>query len=221
MRKTLIYFLGFVLFLSFFGSEVKAMERVDSKTLEIIDGTTLNSRELEDLLNSNKEFTVELSDQQVAEQYAKIKSVTIQEAYSKLAEYNKLDTFSPKAESCSWFGTNTEIPIFGKTYRPLLQVYVQICSSGGTPKYINTNQAPLLQEFVANPISFSGTIKVELHNGHFLFLINGNFYNSTSTTHTGTIGVGNIFTASYSVASSSSFYASLTTGLTKRDVLGY
>lgn len=62
---------------------------------------------------------------------------------------------------------------------------------------------------------------MELHNGHFLFLINGNFYNSTSTTHTGTIGVGNIFTASYSVASSSSFYASLTTGLTKRDVLGY
>ncbi|MFJ6209989.1 hypothetical protein [Lysinibacillus sp. NPDC092081] len=221
MKKISIYFLSFVLFLSFFGSDVKAAERVDNETSEIIDGRILSSMELDELLNSNKEFTVELSDQQVAEQYSKIKGVTIQEAYLKLSDYNKHDkTISPKAESCSWFATNTEIPLFGKTYRPLLQVYVQICSTGGT-KYINTNTQPLIQEFVANQISFSGSIRVELNNGHFLFLINGNFYNSTSTSLTGTVGVGNIFTASFSAASSNSYYASLTTGLTKRDVLGY
>ncbi len=59
------------------------------------------------------------------------------------------------------------------------------------------------QEFKPNPISFSGSISVELFNGHFYYIVNGNFYNSTSTSHTGTTGISALFTAQYSVGSTS------------------
>ncbi|MGE7983740.1 hypothetical protein [Solibacillus sp. NPDC093137] len=221
MRKIFIIMLTLGLSLSSLtGLNVKAANN-EENVPEIVDGTNMSLQEIDELLSSSTEYTIELSDQQVAEQYALKEGVSLEEAYKAVAGYssqkNKLGTLA--ASSCSWLATNTSVTIKNKSYKPNLIVYVEICRSGA--QYINTNKKPLLQEFQANAISFSGTISVELFNGHFYYIVNGNFYNSTSTTHTGTTGVTTVFSATYSVGSTSNYYASLTTSRTKRDVLGY
>ncbi|MGF9975509.1 hypothetical protein [Viridibacillus arvi] len=215
--------LTFVLLLSYTGFDVKAMENNEENIPEIIDGKTMSIQEVDELLNSSTDHTIELTDQQVAEQYALKKDVSIEKAYQEMSDYSvsgKPTMFASPSESCSWLATNTAITIPGKSgYKPNLIVYTEICRGGA--QYINTNKKPLLQEFQANPISFAGTIKVELFNGHFYYIINGNFYNSTSTSHSGTTGITSIFSATYTVGTTSNYYASLTTPRTKRDVLGY
>lgn len=220
MRKMLFVMLTFGLFLSFTGLDVKAATNEESVP-KIVDGTKMSIQEIDELLNSSTEYTIELTDKQVAEQYALKEGVSLEEAYQEMADYSG-QTDRPvlfSTASCSWLATNTSVTIPNKSYKPNLIVYVEVCRSGA--QYINTNKKPLLQEFQANPISFSGTISVELFNGHFYYIVNGNFYNSTSTTHTGTTGVTTVFSATYSVGSTSNFYASLTTPRKKRDVLGY
>ncbi|MFC6038903.1 hypothetical protein ACFPYN_05470 [Paenisporosarcina macmurdoensis] len=224
MKKIILSVLTFMLVLVFSGFDASAMEKSDKKASTVIDGTKMSKQELGKLRDSIKEYTIELTDQQVAEQYAEIKGVSINEAYQKMSEYStnfdsKTLAVSALSTSCSWLETNTSVTIPNKSYKPNLIVYVEVCRGGA--QYINTNKKPLLQEFKANPISYSGTISVELFNGHFYYIVNGNFYNSTSTSHSGTTGLSALFTATYSVGTTSNYYASLTTPRTKRAVLGY
>ncbi|MFJ7407907.1 MULTISPECIES: hypothetical protein [unclassified Lysinibacillus] len=202
-----------------------ANDDTNSNVINILDGKNMSEEELDEILNSDEEFIVELTDEQVAEQYAKIKGVSLEEAYEAMSDNlvqsnsRAKRSLAPKS-SCSWLATSTPITIPNRSYKPTLLVYLNVCRGGGA-QYIDTNTKTLLQEFRANPISFQGTIVVELYNGHFYYTVNGNFYDSTSTTHTGTTGVTTIFSATYSVASTSNYYASLTILRTKRDVLGY
>lgn len=224
MRKLFLVMFTFVLFLSSTGLDVKAENNGESVP-EIIDGTKMTIKEIDELLNSSTEYTIELTDKQVAEQYVLKEGVSIEEAYREMSDYsaesNQPALLSSRSSSCSWLATNTSISIPNKSgYKPNLIVYLQICRSGGA-QYIDTNKRPLLQEFQANPISYAGTISVELFNGHFYYIINGNFYNATSTSHSGTSGINAIFAATYTVGTTSNFYASLTTARTKRNVLGY
>lgn len=185
----------------------------------------MSEAELDAILSSGEEITIELTDEQVAEHYAEIKGVSLDEAYQamsdNLVQSNSREkrSLAPKS-SCSWLATSTPITIPNRSYKPTLLVYLNVCRGGGA-QYIDTNTKPLLQEFRANPISFDGTIVVELYNGHFFYIINGDFYNLTMSTHTGTVGVTMVFSATYSIASTSNYYASLTILRTKRDVLGY
>jgi len=170
----------------------------------------MSIQEVDALLNSSTEYTIELTDQQVAEQYAEKKGVSVGKAYEEMLEYSSqnknIATFA--ANSCSWLATNTSVKIPNKSYTPNLIVYAEVCRGGA--QYINTNKKPLIQEFQANPISFQGTISVELFNEHFYYIVNGNFYNSTSVSHSGTSGLGTVFTATYTAGSTSNYYASLT-----------
>lgn len=222
MKKITVSILILLLFLSINEFDVKAAEITEEKTLQIIDGSTMSIQEIEELLNSSTEYTIELTNQQVAEQYAIKKGVSLEKANEEMLNYSSENEriVALRSASCSWLATNTPVKIPNKTgYVPNLIVYLEICRGGA--QYINTTKEPLLQEFQANPISFQGTIKVELFNGHFYYIINGNFYNSTSVSHTGTTGLSTVFTATYSVGSTSNYYASLTTPRTKRNVLGY
>ncbi|WP_103977480.1 hypothetical protein [Lysinibacillus sphaericus] len=139
----------------------------------------MSEEELYAILNSGEEFTIELTDEQVAEHYAEIKGVSLDEAYQAMSD--SLVQAKPRARSvtsnpsCGWLATSTPITIPNRFYKPTLLVYLNVCR--GSAQYIDTNTKPLLQEFRANPISFDGTIVVELYNGHFFYIINGNFYN--------------------------------------------
>lgn len=223
MMRILKLTLFLLIFFPLVDSDVKANDETNSNIIKILDGKNMREEELDAILNSGEEFTIELTDEQVAEHYAEIKGVSLDEAYQAMSD--SLAQAKPRARSvtsnpsCGWLATSTPVTIPNRSYKPILLVYVNVCRGGA--QYIDTNTKPLLQEFLANPISFQGTIVVELYNGHFYYTVNGNFYESTSTTHTGTAGVTTVFSATYSVASTSNYYASLTILRTKRDVLGY
>lgn len=232
MKKTLVTVLSFILSLSVLMPNVYAAEKDKSQKEKdnYIDGKNLSKDELKKIRESNQNYSIELTTQQAAERVAEINGITVEEAYQEMPGNSDNDTknvsgIAPLAttatsSTCGWVETRTTLTIPNKSYKPTLIVIPEVCYGGGA-KWINTTKKPWLQEMMADTKRYSGTIKVELYAGNFVYLVNGSFYNSGATTHSGTTGATTVFTATYTISSTSDFYASLYTGRLKRDVLGY
>lgn len=145
---------------------------------------------------------------------------SIQEVKSENFERPNVSMFATTAKAsgnvCGWQETSTNVAVKNSTQK--LVVIVKTCRNGSAG-WVAKKTKPMLQEFKATGgRAFSGTIKVDLRDSGFYYVVNGNFYNSTSVTHSSITGITSVFTATYGVAVTSSFYSSVYTGLKWRKV---
>lgn len=66
---------------------------------------------------------------------------------------------------------------------------------------------------------FDGTIRVDLDNTGYTYVVNGSFYNYGMVHHTGTTGINTVFTATYAVSFANNWYGSLYTGLQYKRII--
>lgn len=177
-------------------------------------------KELKKIRSSNIDYEVELTTEQAIARKAEVQNRPLEEVRAEFeaetkAEENTNSQFSTFAVAaaapvCSWVEKRHTIAV--KSHNASLIIMPQFCRSGSAG-YVNTSKKPLLQEFAASSKSFNGTIAVDLRTTGYYYRVNGNFFNTTNVTHTGTVGISAVFTATYSVGGSSSLYGSITTPL--------
>ncbi|MFJ7837967.1 hypothetical protein ACIQXG_00735 [Lysinibacillus sphaericus] len=193
--------------LTFSGTIAEAQE--SSNSIEIIDGTSLSESELESI-RDNEEYMIELTYNQALERAAEVSGKSIEELKIQHPPYS----FRNPA-ACGWLETATTLSV--RSYRPQLIVIVETCRHGSFGWV--TKKQPFLQEFKAGSKKFDGTIKVDLDNTGYTYVVNGSFYDHGTVSHTGTTGIDAIFTATYAVSYASNWYGSLYTGLQYRRVI--
>lgn len=222
MKKYLSVLLFAVLALSIFvptSNQVHAEE--NNKVKEFVELTDdkpfvpMTDKQLNEIRNSNQDYHVELTYEQAVERTAELTGKSIEQVKKEnpnaepehLGEYHAMATTS---SSCTWHETSTTHTV--KSYNARLIVIVKACRDGSFG-WVDTNTKPMLQEFQAGSKYFKGTIQVDLEPTGYYYVVNGSFYNNTSVTHTGTTGANTVWTATYSVSSTSSYYGSLYTGV--------
>ena len=117
--------------------------------------------------------------------------------------------------TCTWTETSTTHTV--KSHNAKLIVIVRACRDGSFG-WIEKSKKPMLQEFKASSKSFKGTVKVDLETSGYFYVVNGNFYNNTSVSHSGTTGSNTVITATYTVTSTSDHYGALYTGVKWKQV---
>lgn len=192
--------------LTFSGTIAEAQESSNS---EIIDGTSLSESELESI-RDNEEYMIELTYNQALERAAEVSGKSIEELKIQHPPYS----FRNPA-ACGWLETATTLSV--RSYRPQLIVIVETCRHGSFGWV--TKKQPFLQEFKAGSKKFDGTLKVDLDNTGYTYVVNGSFYDHGTVSHTGTTGIDAIFTATYAVSYASNWYGSLYTGLQYKRVI--
>ena len=182
----------------------------------------LTDQELQKIRNSGKDYTVELTYEQAIERAAEISGKSIEKlkkenpntcpsiAKTSNKTEKSINGYATTASTCSWLEKTTSHTV--KSWTAKLIVMPQVCRDGSFG-WVNTSKKPLLQEFKASTKNFSGTIKVDLRDNGYYYVVNGKFYEDTTVTHNGTTGANAIWTATYSVSSTSNVYGSLYTGL--------
>lgn len=220
MKKLLTFFVATVVFI-LINTDVEA----SILGTETIDGRLLSSEELTQVRESNSEYSILLSEEQAIERAAEVKGVTVEEILKERNSTVVKSSVSTLAvgTTCGWYETNTKITTKKASYQPTLIVLVESCYGGGG-KWINVLTEPYLMEFKAEDnYAFTGTIKIELQPGHFIYTINGKFMSSGSSVHSSTTGLTTpVFTATYTYSGSSTqVHANVSEIRVKRDVLGY
>ncbi|WP_339261405.1 hypothetical protein [Lysinibacillus sp. FSL K6-3209] len=86
MMRILKLTLFLLIFFPLVDSDVKANDETNSNIIKILDGKNMSEEELDAILNSGEEFTIELTDEQVAEHYAEIKGVSLDEPYQAMSD---------------------------------------------------------------------------------------------------------------------------------------
>lgn len=198
----------FVFQLIFSGAIVEAEENQENST-QVIDGTSLSKSEL-DSIRKNEDYAIELTYEQALERAAEVSGKSV-EALKEPEGLYDLKT----AAACGWMETATTLTV--KSYNPKLIVIVEACRDGSFGWI--TSKKPLLQEFQAGSKKFDGTIKVDLDNTGFTYVVNGTFYNHGTVTHTGTTGANAVFTATYTVSSASNYYGNIYTGIKYKRII--
>lgn len=132
----------------------------------------------------------------------------------KTSENNS--TAAAAASVCGWYEVATTLSI-GKAYKPTLIVIPRTCRSGSAG-WIDTATKPHLIGMKADGKKFDGQIEVRLNKANFSYVINGNWYDHGTVSHGGTTGASAIWTATYSVSTSTSHYASWYSGVKYRQV---
>lgn len=185
---------------------------------EVIDGTSLTEAQLDEIRDSGKDYNIKLTYDQAVRRTAEVTGKPVEKI--KRENPNRPDSSTRTVYSvaatntCSWHETSTTHTV--KSYNPKLIVIVKACRNGSFGWL--ANERPLLQEFRAASKEFKGTIQVSLKSSGYDYVVNGNFYNTGDTQHSGTVGITTVFTATYTVAGAQNLYGSLYTGVKYKQV---
>ncbi|RIW27285.1 hypothetical protein D3H55_23175 [Bacillus salacetis] len=180
------------------------------------------NQELEQLRNSGQDYEVELTYDQVVERTAELTGKSIEEVKKETpaptfkAMSAKTMSATASSSNCGWYEVATSLNI-GKSYKPTLIVIPSTCRSGSFG-WIQEEVQPHLVGMKADGKKFEGQIEVRLQPSRFSYVVNGSWYNHGTVTHGGTTGASALWTATYSVSSSSSHYADWYSGVRYRQV---
>ncbi|MBX9958201.1 hypothetical protein H7T43_25490 [Peribacillus simplex] len=188
----------------------------------------LADEELEEI-RKNDEYTVELTYDQAVERTSEITGDSIKDIKKENPNSTKdvkkvgigartlgqATATATATATCTWTETSTTHTV--KSHNAKLIVIVRACRDGSFG-WIEKSKKPMLQEFKASSKSFKGTVKVDLESSGYFYVANGNFYNNTSVSHSGTTGSNTVFTATYTVTSTSDHYGALYTGVKWKQV---
>ena len=172
----------------------------------------VSNEQLQKIRESNTDYSVPITFEQAVARKAELTGTTPESVLEELKNQN--NDFNALASSCQWMETQTTVTV-SSTYKPKLVVIPRVCRDGSFG-WVDVNTEPFTVGFKADTKKFDGTIRVELKGNGFRYLANGNFYNHGTVTHQGTTGANAVFTATYSVASSSNHYKAIYTGLKYR-----
>jgi len=176
-----------------------------------------SDKELKKLRSSGQDYEVFISEEQAVERVAELTGKTEEEVREDNAKELSGDgEVNALAATCGWMETLTTVTVTD-SYKPKLSVIVKACRDGSFG-WLQTTTKPFYQGMVADSKKFEGDVRVELQSSGFYYLVNGRYYNNGTVTHTGTTGANTVWTATYSVSSSSNFYKSVYTGLKYRKV---
>lgn len=170
------------------------------------------------VIRSQEEYEVMITTEQAIARKAELQGRTVEEVQ---AEFNaeslkdisgiKNTEFATRSSlQCNWIEKSHIVTV--RSHKAKLLIIPELCRYGSAG-WINKDKKPFMQEFEASMKSFSGTVAVELKETGYYWKVNGNFYNNSTTSHTGTVGINAVFTATYSVGGTSNHYGAITTGL--------
>ncbi|MGJ7036037.1 hypothetical protein HNQ84_002089 [Anoxybacillus eryuanensis] len=183
--------------------------------------TPMTDEELDKIRDSDEDYHVELTYEQAVERTAEITGKSVEQVMKENpnveAEFiDKQHVMKIASSTCTWHETSTTHKVY--SYNAKLIVIVKACRDGSFG-WVDVNTKPMLQEFQAGSKYFQGTIQVDLEPTGYYYVINGSFYNNTTVTHTGTTGANTIWTATYTVSTTSNYYGSLYTGVQWKAVI--
>jgi hypothetical protein len=181
---------------------------------------TMTDEELKKLRESGEDYTVELTYEQAVKRAAELSGKSVEQIKKENPQLtqNRFMATTSSGTVCSWMETFTTLNVTS-SYKPKLSVILKGCRSGGIG-WVDTNTEPLYIGIVSDSKGFKGDVEVDLEPTGFYYVINGKFYHDSETTHQGTTGANTVWTATYTVSTTSSFYASYYSGLKWRSV-GY
>lgn len=162
-------------------------------------------------VSSDYEMKGPFTFDELVDEMTKNENITRSEALKRLApEMDKSSKGAIKPFANSMFSTFTVRITVNTLYKPTVNFYCEMASVGGRPTtFIKVLNAGMNREYGGLVKNFDGEIFVNLESGLKLFyIVNGNFYNTGTTTAGGglTVGIGETSKFEFHASHTTNFY---------------